>query len=403
MTPRALRFLTLAVMLGTACRAGTVTAPDPTPFASFTPTVAPSPSTTPPRMSESVVCNEQPDAAGTDALVGGLIDARADLLGQALGARLGTLSSRAELNRSSSERATWREQLKSDAVSVPLVVLIQAGTFQRETAKILADVGARIAVILPQSTAPVSVASRYPPTTTFLVTTAATDATASLTEESATEVAAVLRGDALCGPLTGVEPTPTVTAANATTACGSAKARRPIRFTVEIDASISMSKSELTSFLLQIYCNENGWLRSGVVSFTTASSRTKGVTLIRMSDRAGVKKHCSRLLGEQASGNYSCASTAQNEIVLNHERWTKGAAEFNAAGGTRLTYRRMVATHEMGHVLDLRHQYCTTEGGPAPVMMQQSITMTSESTGKTCKPNPWPVQHEIDRLKRRWT
>lgn len=412
MTSRALRILALTLILGSACRAATVAVPQPTPTASPSPSASASPTAAP--TSEFVVCAEQPAAIPDGTIVGGLLDARADLLGEALGARLGTVSSRAELNRSASERTTWREQLKSDAVSAPLVVLIQAGTYQRETATELDGFSARTVVILPETTAPSTIGSRYPDTTLFLVTTATTDAAAALTEESATEIAAVLRGEARCGPLSGIAPSPTATAASttaspvATTAnsaasCGPSKARRPIRFTVEIDASISMSKSELTSFLLQIYCDRNGWTRSSVVSFATASSRTKGVTLIRMSDRAGVKKHCSRLLGEQASGNYSCASYAQNEIVLNHERWTKGASEFNAAGGSRLAYRRMVATHEMGHVLDLRHQYCTTAGGPAPVMMQQSITMTSQSTGKTCKPNSWPVQHEIDRLKRRWS
>lgn len=200
-------------------------------------------------------------------------------------------------------------------------------------------------------------------------------------------------------------PTPTRSTAAAPTAsrCGPSGARKAIRYAVEIEKSIPITRAELRKFLQGAYCDKRGWTRTGRVSFQPVDKRTKGVTRIQLLKKAGVKRECSRLLGEQSSGNYSCASTALNEIVLNYERWSKGASEFNAMGGTMTQYRTMVSTHEMGHVLDLRHQMCTTQGGLAPVMMQQSISMKSSSTGKTCKPNPWPLQHEINRLRNRWS
>ena len=100
----------------------------------------------------------------------------------------------------------------------------------------------------------------------------------------------------------------------------------------------------------------------------------------------------------------SCASTFDNMVYLNADRWINGSAQ---SGLSLLDYRRYVINHEMGHILGKAHSKCSTEdhdqnedqdddqdhdqdydtkGAKAnfcSIMYQQTI-----STG-CCKGNPW--------------
>ncbi|HEY6740707.1 MAG TPA: DUF3152 domain-containing protein, partial [Actinopolymorphaceae bacterium] len=78
-------------------------------------------------------------------------------------------------------------------------------------------------------------------------------------------------------------------------------------------------------------------------------------------------------------GEVSCRQ--QDRVVFNAKRWAVGVPDF---GGDVDTYRSYLVNHEVGHALGEGHSECTTPGGPAPVMMQQT-----KGVGR-CRPNPWP-------------
>jgi hypothetical protein len=78
----------------------------------------------------------------------------------------------------------------------------------------------------------------------------------------------------------------------------------------------------------------------------------------------------------------SCRSTGR--AVINLDRWRLSAPPYVAAKVPLRTYRQYVINHEVGHELGKSHQGCPKRGGPAPVMLQQTLTL------RGCTPYAWP-------------
>jgi hypothetical protein len=81
-------------------------------------------------------------------------------------------------------------------------------------------------------------------------------------------------------------------------------------------------------------------------------------------------------------------------VVINFTRWQETSPAWKQSGGSVEDYRRMVINHETGHWFGFDHSTCPGSGQPAPVMMQQSISLGG------CTFNPWPTRQELDVLKR---
>nr|WP_159925925.1 MULTISPECIES: DUF3152 domain-containing protein [unclassified Rhodococcus (in: high G+C Gram-positive bacteria)] len=96
----------------------------------------------------------------------------------------------------------------------------------------------------------------------------------------------------------------------------------------------------------------------------------------------------------------SCYNPGIDRVLLNEPRWVRGAIAFQGDIGS---YRQYQINHEVGHAIGYQdHQPCETEGGLAPVMMQQSFGTSNNDiaeldpegivpkNGLTCHFNPWP-------------
>ena len=89
---------------------------------------------------------------------------------------------------------------------------------------------------------------------------------------------------------------------------------------------------------------------------------------------------------------YSCQNGPL--VALNADRWRHATPQWTAS---LAGYRQMLINHEVGHLLGLHHPTaprCPRSGAVAPVMMQQSTELDG------CRPNPWPLTHEIALLAR---
>jgi hypothetical protein len=197
----------------------------------------------------------------------------------------------------------------------------------------------------------------------------------------------------------GAAPAQTVRASGTTAAgsddvCGPRDARLIVRFRTEVDRSVrrehGITAGAFARAVLSVLCDARGWLRSDMVRFRHDPD---GPYVIGLRNRRNVKERCEVLVGEPVSGNYSCASSAYKEVVINEGPWYDGTPGF--PGDLRM-YRRMLIDHEVGHVMTLRHRSCPGDDRKAPVMMQQSKGLTVN--GNTCKANPWPRPFELDSL-----
>lgn len=78
----------------------------------------------------------------------------------------------------------------------------------------------------------------------------------------------------------------------------------------------------------------------------------------------------------------SCRTTGR--VVINLDRWRRSARPYTEVDVPLGTYRAYVVNHEVGHELGRHHEGCPRRNGPAPVMVQQTLTL------RGCTPYPWP-------------
>jgi hypothetical protein len=90
-------------------------------------------------------------------------------------------------------------------------------------------------------------------------------------------------------------------------------------------------------------------------------------------------------------------------VYINGARWVRGAVSFRGDDGT---YRRYAINHEVGHVFGNGHIGCPQNGALAPVMMQQTLSVSNNelhdlnqavqqgtpipANGFVCRYNAWP-------------
>ncbi|MGX6602914.1 DUF3152 domain-containing protein [Micromonosporaceae bacterium Da 78-11] len=78
----------------------------------------------------------------------------------------------------------------------------------------------------------------------------------------------------------------------------------------------------------------------------------------------------------------SCRATGK--AIINLDRWRRSAKPYLSAKVPLATYRHYVINHEVGHELGHHHVGCAKANGPAPVMVQQTLTV------RGCVPYAWP-------------
>jgi hypothetical protein len=82
----------------------------------------------------------------------------------------------------------------------------------------------------------------------------------------------------------------------------------------------------------------------------------------------------------------SCYNSSEHRAFINVSRWVRGAVAY---GADVIDYQHYVVNHETGHALGHGHVKCPKAGDPAPVMMEQTLGVTTPGVG-ACRPNPWP-------------
>jgi hypothetical protein len=156
----------------------------------------------------------------------------------------------------------------------------------------------------------------------------------------------------------------------------SAKGSGPVvRYLVEMERGLTFDPAGFAADVHRILNHERGWGRAGATRFVRVD---KGPVRFRVS------LSTPRLTDEQCRplrtfGRVSCWNGSR--AVINAVRWADGAPTY---GADVASYREYVVSHEVGHALGRGHVGCPGRGRPAPVMVQQTKSLSG------CAPNPWP-------------
>ncbi|WP_090480003.1 DUF3152 domain-containing protein [Nakamurella panacisegetis] len=173
----------------------------------------------------------------------------------------------------------------------------------------------------------------------------------------------------------------------------------PNHFTYKIAVEDGIENSDadkdFASFVDATLQDPRSWIGSGKYTLQRIDTGTPSFT-VSLTSQMTVRQDS--LCGWQIQYEASCYARDVKRVAINNARWARGAVSY---AGDRADYRVYAINHEVGHALGFMHQPCATNGGLAPVMMQQSWSTADDDLSplnpqlvpmdnKVCKPNPFP-------------
>jgi hypothetical protein len=153
------------------------------------------------------------------------------------------------------------------------------------------------------------------------------------------------------------------------------------RFTVEVEAGVTVDGPAFAAAVEKTLSDPHSWTNGGRAAFQRID---RGTPDFRVSLTAALTVRT--LCGYDLPYETSCYNGGLARVVINDARWVRGAVAY---GGNLAQYRLYVINHEVGHALGNGHVQCPKKGALAPVMMQQTLGISTPGVG-ACRPNPWP-------------
>ncbi|WP_439951669.1 DUF3152 domain-containing protein [Nocardia coubleae] len=174
---------------------------------------------------------------------------------------------------------------------------------------------------------------------------------------------------------------------------------RVFRYTVEVEDGIDTSAYggdvAVAKMVETTLANPKSWTKDPKFGFQRIDVGEPDFRL-SLTSRESTRAAC----GFEIPIDSSCYNASIDRVVLSEARWVRGALAFDGDIGS---YRQYLVNHEVGHAIGYHgHQPCETEGGLAPIMMQQTFGTKNNDIalldphgvvppdGKTCRFNPWP-------------
>jgi hypothetical protein len=131
--------------------------------------------------------------------------------------------------------------------------------------------------------------------------------------------------------------------------------------------------------------DKRGWTGGGRLRLQRVGRAQDADFTIYLATRETAGRMCARGgVNIRVGGRPYTSCRAAGKVVINLDRWRLSAPPYTAAKVPLITYRQYLINHEVGHEFGHGHQGCPRRGGPAPVMVQQTLTL------RGCTPNAWP-------------
>lgn len=157
------------------------------------------------------------------------------------------------------------------------------------------------------------------------------------------------------------------------------------RFRVAVEKG---SNEDVTAFARQVAAtlgDPRSWTAGGQVRLQLVSGSDPADFTVLLATRETAGQMCLRGgTNITVSGRPYTSCRTTGRAIINLDRWRLSAAPYVRAKVPLATYRQYVINHEVGHELGHHHQGCPKAGGPAPVMVQQTLTL------RGCRAYAWP-------------
>ena len=168
-------------------------------------------------------------------------------------------------------------------------------------------------------------------------------------------------------------------------------------YTIEVEDGLQSAEADqaFAAAVDATLADPRSWIGGGRVTLQRVDS---GDPSFRVSLTSQMTIRSPDLCGWDIPLEASCFNRGAGRVLINDARWVRGAVAY---GADIDSYRSYAVNHEVGHALGLSHLPCPVNGGPAPVMMQQSWSTADDdltllnpqlipADGKVCVANPYP-------------
>lgn len=179
---------------------------------------------------------------------------------------------------------------------------------------------------------------------------------------------------------------------------GAARAHQ-FSYTVEIEDGVDTTAfggdDSVARMIEATLANPKSWIHDPRFGFRRIDSGEPDFR-VSLTSRKTTESAC----GFEIPIDSSCYNSDLGRVVLSEVRWVRGALSFEGDIGS---YRQYQINHEVGHAIGYHeHQPCDSDGGLAPVMMQQTFGTRNDDIaaldpqgvvpkdGKKCRFNAWP-------------
>jgi hypothetical protein len=161
-------------------------------------------------------------------------------------------------------------------------------------------------------------------------------------------------------------------------------AGRVVRYRVDVEDDLPLDGRLFARAVHETLNDARGWGDDGSRTFERVSAGPTDFA-VTLASPGTTGDWCAMSGFDTTVDNVSCDSGQTERVLINAFRWARGSRTY---GDDIRGYRQMLINHEVGHRLGHLHAPCVRDGARAPVMMQQTLSLTTG--GATCETNPWP-------------
>jgi hypothetical protein len=163
------------------------------------------------------------------------------------------------------------------------------------------------------------------------------------------------------------------------------------RYKVAVEKGSGEDAAVFAAQVRAILSDERSWIGGGNVRMQMVAGADRADFTVYLATRETAGRMCELGgTGIRINGVPFTSCRAVGKAIINLDRWRKSARPYLEAKAGLASYRQYVINHEVGHELGHRHEGCPRAGGPAPVMVQQTLTL------RGCVPFSWPRHNGRD-------